>query len=169
MNTQDLMGSFSKDLFKWWHKQISVPGARSWYASDGDLFLSNKIRPLCLQDYKQGNDDITFIENRVYKDLFMRGIPIYIIRDILRVTGNIIRFNKENLENHLYSLGISVNTVKDIMETSIEKPLKTDAMNTMEKDLSVWDYIPDNSEQGYSSKFISGNYIEWERELRERR
>jgi len=134
---KNLIGSLAKDLFKWYHKQI--PNTGSWYASDGDLFLLDKNGIICLLDYKQGKDSITWCEKNLYKDLIARRIPIYIIKDRLRVNGN------------------------------TEEVLKAEAMKTMGKDLSVWDYIPDNSRKGYSSKFISNNYVEWERELRNRR
>ena len=161
MGTKNLMGSLTRDLFRWWHKQI--PGARSWYASDGDLFLLDKNKVICLLDYKYKEDSITFCEKILYKNL---GIPVYIIKNTMKVDNNTIRFNKKDLENRLRDLGIKTDDIKTIMEMDIENALKENTMNTMEKTLSVWDYIPDNSEKGYSSKLISDNYVEWEKELR---
>jgi hypothetical protein len=164
MNIKNLMGSLTRDLFRWWHKQI--PDANSWYASDGDLFLLDKNKIICLLDYKYKEDSITFCEKILYKNL---GIPVYIIKNTVKVDNNTIRFNKKDLENRLRDLGIKINDIKAIMEMDVENALKENTINTMAKNLSVWDYIPDNSKQGYSSKFISDNYIEWEAELRERR
>ena len=167
MGIKNLMGSSDKDIFKWWHKQ--TPNTESWYACDIDLFLLDSNGLLCIEDYKRGNDTITWAEKKVYRDLFERGLPTYIIKNASRIHNNIIRFNKENLKKQLSSLGLSVDVIEAIMETNIEKTLKANAINTMAKNLSVWDYIPDNSEKGYSSKLISNNYIKWEADLRERR
>lgn len=134
MGIKNLMGSLAKDLFKWWHKQI--PGAAAWYASDGDLFLLDKNGIICLLDYKQGKDSITWCEKNLYRDLIVRGIPIYIVKDRLRITGD------------------------------TEETLKAGAIKIMAQDLSVWSYIPNNSSKGYSSEFISGDFIGWEAELR---
>ena len=167
MGVKDLVGSSNKDIFKWWHKQI--PDTEGWYACDIDLSLLDRNGLLCIEDYKHGSDTITWAEKKVYEDLFERGLPTYIIKNASRTYNNIIRFNKKDLEKQLSSLGLSADVIEAIMKTNIEKTLKVNAMRTMEKDLSVWDYIPDNSKQGYSSKFVSDNYIEWEAELRERR
>jgi hypothetical protein len=164
MSIKNLMGSLTRDLFRWWHKQI--PNANSWYASDGDLFLLDKNKIICLLDYKYKEDSITFCEKILYKNL---GIPVYIIKNTIKVDNNTIRFNKRDLENRLCDLGIKTDDIKTIMEMDIENALKKGTINTMAKNLSVWDYIPDNSEKGYSSKLISNNYIKWEADLRERR
>jgi hypothetical protein len=167
MGVKDLVGSSDKDIFKWWHKQI--PNTEGWYACDIDLSLLDRNGLLCIEDYKHGNDTITWAEKKVYGDLFERGLPTYIIKNASRTYNNIIRFNKKGLERQLSSLGLSVDVIEAIMETNIEKTLKANAINTMEKSLSVWGYIPDDSKQGYSSKLISNDYIKWEEELRKRR
>ena len=164
MSIKNLMGSLTRDLFRWWHKQI--PNANSWYASDGDLFLLDKNKIICLLDYKYKEDSITFCEKILYKNL---GIPVYIIKNTVKVDNNTIRFNKKDLENRLRDLSIKTDNIKTIMEMDVENTLKEATINTMGKNLSVWDYIPDNSEQGYSSKLISNDYIKWEEELRARR
>lgn len=167
MRVKDLMGSLAKDLFKWWHKQI--PGRKDWYGCDIDFSLLNRNGILCLQDYKNRNDTITWAETKVYKDLCKPSRPIYVIKGNIQIPNDIIMFSRRNLTENLRNLGIPAHLIEAIMNTNIEKTLKANVMNTMEKDLSVWDYIPDNSRKGYSSKFVSNNYIEWERELRERR
>jgi hypothetical protein len=165
MGIKNLMGSLAKDLFKWWHKQI--PDSAGWYACDIDLSLLDRNGILCIQDYKHGNDNITWAEQKTYRDLFNRGLPTYIIKDTAKRFNDVIMFNKGNLYKNLCSLGIPENLINDIMDTNIEKTLKTETMNTMHKNLSVWDYKPDS--KNYVSKCISNNYVEWETELRDRR
>jgi hypothetical protein len=169
MGIKNLMGSLAKDLFKWWHKQI--PGAEGWYACDIDLSLLNRNGILCIQDYKHGNDTITWTEKRGYKDLYERGLPIYIIKDTGRAYNysDIVLFSKNSLREQLRGLGVSETNINIIINTNVEETLKKDTINTMTKNLSVWDYIPNNSEKGYSSKLISNDYIEWEADLRKRR
>ena len=167
MNIKNLMGSLTRDLFKWWHKQI--PNAGSWYASDADLFLLDRNEIICLLDYKYKNDSVTFIEKILYKDLYNLNIPIYIVRNTIKVDNNTIRFNRKDLEKRLCDLGIKTNDIEKIMEMDVETTLKENTKNTMGKDLSVWSYMPENNAEGYSLMFISDNYIEWERELRKRR
>jgi exonuclease III len=167
MRVKNLMGSLAKDLFKWWHKQI--PGAKRWYGCDIDFSLLDRNGILCLQDYKNRNDSITWAEVKTYKDLSMRGLPLYIVKGNMVLPNDIIMFSKKNLTENLRGLGIPTPVVETIMETNIEKTLKARTMNTMSKDLSVWNYTPDNSKKGYSSKFVSDNYIEWEARLRERK
>ena len=167
MRVKNLMGSLAKDLFKWWHKQI--PGGKNWYGCDIDFSLLNRNGILCLQDYKNRNDTITWAETKVYKDLCTPSRPIYVIKGNIQIPNDIIMFSRKNLTGNLRNLGIPAHLIETVMETNIEKTLKADAMRTIEKDLSVWNYIPDNSEQGYSSKFVSDNYIEWEADLRKRR
>jgi hypothetical protein len=172
MGVKDLMGSLAKDLFKWWHKQI--PGRKNWYACDIDFSLLDRNRILCLQDYKNRNDTITWAETKVYKDLCKPSRPIYVIKGNIQIPNDIVMFSRNSLYTNLRSLNIPAHLIEAVlieavMNTNIEKTLKTNAMNTMEKDLSVWDYIPDNSKKSYSSKLISNDYIGWEAELRERR
>lgn len=166
MRVQNLMGSLAKDLFKWWHKQI--PGAERWYGCDIDFSLLDRNGTLCLQDYKNRNDTITWAETKVYKDLCTPSRPMYVIKGNMQIPNDIIMFSRKSLTENLRSIGISTHIVEAIMETNTEKTLKADAMNTMAKNLSVWNYLPNNSRQGYSSKFISNNYVGWETELRER-
>ena len=169
MAVKDLMGSLAKDLFKWWHKQI--PDAEGWYASDVDLSLIDRRRKesIGLLDYKQRNDSITYAENILYKDLRKPSRPIYVVKGNIQIPNDVVMFSRNNLYTNLRNLNIPAHLIEAIMNTNIEKTLKANVMNTIEKDLSVWDYVPDNSKKGYSSKFISDNYIEWERELRNRR
>jgi hypothetical protein len=167
MGIKNLMGSLTRDLFCWWHKQI--PNAGSWYASDGDLFLLDRNEIICLLDYKYKEDSITFCEKILYKNLYNLNIPIYIIKNTVKIDNNIIRLNRKELEKRLYDLGIKTDDIKTIMEIDVERALKENTKNTMGKDLSVWSYTPENNVNGYSLMFVSDDYIGWEKELRERR
>lgn len=75
---QALRGSESRDEFKQRHKRLS----KDLYACDLDFVFVTKEYPpgiVAVVDYKRPNDKVTFSEVLAYSDLFLRGIPVYIV------------------------------------------------------------------------------------------
>jgi CheY-like chemotaxis protein len=74
----NLMGSPSRDKFKFWHKQAPMP--RNFYACDIDFVLIEKDPPhiVAIMDYKMPQDELSWTECITFNDL-VRHYPIYII------------------------------------------------------------------------------------------
>ncbi len=78
MTKNDLIGSESRDKFKWLHKQ-KLPS--DCYAADADLMIVTKNPPRIagLIDFKRGSDSITFAEVIAYNHLLDMGVSVYIV------------------------------------------------------------------------------------------
>ena len=80
---QELKGSPSRDMFKYWHKKLS----KYFYACDVDFTLvakcrrnRNKDHIVGILDYKELYDDVTFSEAIAYNNFIAAGFPVYLVR-----------------------------------------------------------------------------------------
>lgn len=80
---QELKGSPSRDMFKYWHKKLS----KYLYACDIDFTLVAKCRSdrrrdhvVGILDYKESNDNVTFTEAIAYNNFIAAGFPVYLVR-----------------------------------------------------------------------------------------
>ncbi len=92
-------GSESRDVYKWWHKQIddfyNLPEAKKWYAIDIDLCLVDFDKGiLAFLDYKKPTDKITSAEKVVYDELLEKGYDVFLIVGELPKIPQVYKYTK---------------------------------------------------------------------------
>lgn len=95
-NKNDLIGSPSRDDFKWRHKHRL---AERCFAVDLDLAWVGKWHILAIFDYKHGDDGINYNEHVAYRSLLDHA-PVIIVRERARDIFDVIVLYKSQLEAH---------------------------------------------------------------------
>ena len=95
---KNLIGSRSRDLFKWLHKQIGG----GYHASDTDLALIdfNTRDVIAYLDYKQIGDTVTETEKVLY-DRWSRDTPVFIVEGVI-VEGATLKVGPFTIKRYLF-------------------------------------------------------------------
>lgn len=166
---RQLIGSKTRDIFRWVHKQIFSSG---FYASDIDLVLISpeeastpditlallsKKGILAFIEYKTEFDEkITWAEETLYDDLNSKGYLIYIVKGHIHTT----------LEDE--SIFKMINT--NFQKNSIFSPSRDEILKILRKDfhqLKVYQYIKKNNK--IIEKFKNKDFIAWELGMRKKK
>lgn len=86
---QHLVGSYSRDAFKFWHKEYCPAWAKRFWACDLDFILvdKNPSRIVAAIDFKLlDSDRVNFSEVIAYNSLVACGILVYIVE--ANIDGN---------------------------------------------------------------------------------
>jgi hypothetical protein len=77
-DTKHLIGSASRDMFKWYHKNHL---SKYFWCFDADLVMVEKNPPgiVAVMDFKETWDAVTFSEALGYNAFIERGIPVFLI------------------------------------------------------------------------------------------
>lgn len=84
MDKYDLIGSPSRDAFKYWHKQKRG----QYYGGDIDFFLCQKFLRhkkkeggiVAILDFKTRTEKLTFVEVLAFNDFLAKGYKVFIVR-----------------------------------------------------------------------------------------
>jgi len=141
-------GSIERDKFRWLHKfydklcdlsNTNIRETQTWHGTDGDFFLmvSSRKKPLALLDYQRFEEPLTSTEINLYDWCLSLNVPVYIIR------------------------GLNPDWLTNTIVYRIKQRTLYDEKYSLPK-YKVYKYI-----KGGGTEFVTNNYIEWERNLRE--